>query len=153
MSSSPAHVRLECTAGALLPVPPIPGLVIETVTAQADLAAIVENLNLNERGFDPDAPPTTIEQAEQFRLGMSESAGFTARLHGVGVGAGMHLAIRDGMTELVGITTLVPYRGRGIGAVLTSAIARRAFDHGADSVFLVTDNPVAQRLYRRLGFS
>jgi len=146
------EVKLVCAARDLMPAPPLAGLVIEIVTAQANLATLLENLDLNARGFDPDAPATSGEEAEAFRRNMS-GVGFTARLNGIGVAAGMHLEIRDGTTELVGITTLVPYRGRGIGAALTTAIAQHAFAHGAESVYLSTDNTVAQRVYERLGFS
>lgn len=142
-----------CAARDLIPAPPVSGLTVETVTAQADLAAIVENLDLNARGFDPSAPATTEAEAEQFRRGMNGGVAFTARLDGVGVAAGMHLPVTDGTAELAGITTLVPYRGRGIGAALTEAIARHAVHNGAETLFLSTDNPVAQRVYERLGFT
>ena len=49
--------------------------------------------------------------------------------------------------ELVGITTLEPYRRRGIGAYLTAYAARTAFSLGVDLVFLSTSNPAARRVY------
>jgi len=52
----------------------------------------------------------------------------------------------------VGITTLAEYRRQGIGAALTAAMTRAAFDSGVEVVFLIAANEAARRLYERLGF-
>jgi predicted GNAT family acetyltransferase len=58
----------------------------------------------------------------------------------------------DGIAELAGITTLSPYRRRGIGAGLTSELVRVAFMQGVDTAILSTENPIAARVYQRVGF-
>ena len=52
----------------------------------------------------------------------------------------------------MGITTLAPFRRRGIGTFLTGDAARVAFGLGVDLLFLSTSDPVARRVYDRLGF-
>jgi predicted GNAT family acetyltransferase len=52
----------------------------------------------------------------------------------------------------MGITTLEAYRGRGIAAAITAELARIAFGLGVDTAILSTDNPIAYRVYRRIGF-
>lgn len=69
------------------------------------------------------------------------------------VAAGMRLAVREGVAELAGIGTLADHRGRGYGAAVTAASALDAFTHGTDLLFLATDNPIARRVYERVGFS
>jgi GNAT superfamily N-acetyltransferase len=143
---------LACTADTLRSPRPVAGLSIIEVDGFADLAALRENIDLNARGFDPAAPPVSDEEAGAFGRGMGAAMAFTARLSGQGAGAGMHLAPHASVTELVGIATLEPMRGRGIGAALTATITKHAFDRGVTVAFLITGNPTAQRVYERVGF-
>jgi GNAT superfamily N-acetyltransferase len=61
---------------------------------------------------------------------------------------------RGGVGMLGAITVARDRRGRGLGAALTAAMTRRLLG-GYDVVALgvMTDNPVAARLYRGLGFA
>jgi predicted GNAT family acetyltransferase len=52
----------------------------------------------------------------------------------------------------VGITTLAPFRCRGIATYLTAFATQVAFAHGADLVFLVPENAQAHRIYERVGY-
>jgi GNAT superfamily N-acetyltransferase len=143
---------LTCTASALRPAPAVPGLTLVTLDASSSLDDLREGLDANERGFDPAAAPTTIAAAEAFRRDLTANRAFTARLEGTPAGAGMFTPPVAGVAELVGITTLEPFRRQGIGAFLTAYAARTAFALGVDLVYLSTSNPAARRVYDRLGF-
>jgi GNAT superfamily N-acetyltransferase len=143
---------LVCTADTLRSPRPVAGLSVIEVGATSPRSELRENLDLNARGFDPAAALSTDDDAVDFGQGMGTAMAFTARLSGQGAAAGMYLSPHANVTELVGITTLEPMRGQGIGATLTATIARHAFDHGVTVAFLVTDNPTARRVYERVGF-
>jgi predicted GNAT family acetyltransferase len=64
----------------------------------------------------------------------------------------MFTEIHEGVTELVGITTLSPFRRRGIAAALTAYMTLIAFQQGATLVFLIAANAQAGRVYERAGF-
>ena len=143
---------LAATPDTLRPAPAVPGLTMVTLDARSSLADVREGLDTNERGFNPQAAPATDADAEEFRRGLVENRAFTARLHGAPAGAGMFNPPQAGVTELVGITTLAPFRRQGIGSFLTAYAAQTAFAFGIDLVYLSTNNPAARRIYERLGF-
>ena len=58
----------------------------------------------------------------------------------------------DGITELVGIATGVPFRRRGIATCLTDLSLRWAFAHGVDIACLTAADRDAGRVYERTGF-
>jgi GNAT superfamily N-acetyltransferase len=132
--------------------PPAPDLTFVICSSETPLADVRENLDVNALGFDPGAARATDAEAEAFRRSLIISRAFTARLDGQGVGAGMFLDIRDGLTELAGITTLAPFRRRGVGAALTAHMAHTAFTHGVVAVFLIPASEQAGRAYERVGF-
>jgi ribosomal protein S18 acetylase RimI-like enzyme len=144
---------LVCTAETFCPAPPLPGLEYVVISSESSLEDVKEGLDTNELGFNPEAPATSLEDAEAFRAQLATSRAFIAKLNNEPVAAGMFTPPVDGIAELVGITTLVPYRGRGIAAALTSEIVRVAFAHNVDLAFLRTDSPIAYRVYERIGFS
>ena len=143
---------LVCTSDTLRTPRPVAELSVIEVGAAAGLAVLRENLDLNARGFDPAAPASSDEEAAEFGRDLGTAMAFTARLHGQSAAAGMYLAPHSNVTELVGIATLEPLRGQGIGAALTAAMAAHAFANGITVAFLVTDNPTAKRVYERVGF-
>ena len=59
----------------------------------------------------------------------------------------------DGVAELYAVVTDPPYRRRGVAATLCSALMRRHFQDDGTLVFLDAENPGAEALYYRLGFS
>lgn len=144
---------LICAAADLRIPDGVDGTELVVVTATSPVADIRENLDVNEHGFDPAADPVDEPAAEAFRTVLDGCAAITLRWNGTAVCAGMHLPVSDEAAELTGITTLAGYRNRGFGAIVTAALAQLAFESGARQVFLSTDNPVAQRLYERLGFT
>jgi predicted GNAT family acetyltransferase len=64
----------------------------------------------------------------------------------------MFEVIHEGITELVGITTLAPFRRRGIATFLTAFATHTAFTQGAKATFLVPENEQAGRVYERVGY-
>jgi ribosomal protein S18 acetylase RimI-like enzyme len=143
---------MYCTAGMLQHPPDVPGLTVTMAGSDAPLDEIKAGWNVNSQGFDLQPVLATDVIAEAFRKTLITSRSFVARLHGEPVAAGIFESIRDGLTELVGITTLEPYRRQGIGAVLTAYITRAAFDSGVEVAFLIVANEAAGRVYERIGF-
>lgn len=143
---------LACTLETLRPAARVAGVEVLILSDQSPLDDVLANLDANARGFDPAAPPPTREEAIAFRAELRTNRALTATLDGLPVGAGMFTPPLDGIAELVGIATLAPYRGRGIGAMLAGDLARAAFGCGVDLAILRTDNPAADRVYRRIGF-
>lgn len=84
--------------------------------------------------------------------------GFTvalARLAGMPVGIATAIRTNEQAgpcAGVFGVGVLVPARGRGIGALLTSWLLERAFADGATLVHLNPNDDEAARLYQRLGF-
>ena len=143
---------LVCTPESVRDPAPIPGLVIVTLSSQSSIQELREGWNANALGFDPAAELASDEQARAFRDTLVSARAFTARLYGVPAGAGMFVDIRNGVVELMGITTLEPYRRRGIAAALTAYATRAAFAAGADLTFLVAESDAAARVYSRIGY-
>ena len=61
--------------------------------------------------------------------------------------------IMDGVTEIVGVATAEPWRGRGLAGAVTAAGARAAFAAGASLCVLSPGDDLAQRVYARAGFA
>lgn len=140
------------SAGAR-PAPPVPGLSIAMLSADSTLEEICEGLDTNTAGFGFLIQPASVEEAEGFRQGLIRSRAFTAHIGPQPVGAGMFTTIsEEGVTELVGITTLAPFRRRGIAAALTAYMTAAALAHGAKMVFLTAASAQAGRVYERVGF-
>nr|WP_221374569.1 GNAT family N-acetyltransferase [Actinoplanes polyasparticus] len=118
----------------------------------APVALIRENLDVNERGFDPSAAPVTYEQAAAFRREMVGARAVTVRAAGEPVAAGMALPVWSGVAELVGITTLPTARRRGFGRLVTVTLIEAAATLGADLIILSTSDDDARRLYTSVGF-
>ena len=71
----------------------------------------------------------------------------------VGVATGVYTDGRAGPAVLVsGVGVLPPYRGRGIGAALSSRVVADALDAGVRLAHLNPDTDAAARIYARLGF-
>ncbi|WP_131105015.1 GNAT family N-acetyltransferase [Ornithinimicrobium sufpigmenti] len=60
---------------------------------------------------------------------------------------------RSGVPHLAGILTATHARGRGLGEMVSAALTRWALEHhGVSTLGMYSDNEVARRLYRRLGY-
>ena len=134
------------------PGPRPTGVDIVLLDETTPTALLRENLDVNERGFDPSAAPVTAEQAEAFRPRLRDARAVTLRSRGVPVAAGMVLPVRAGVAELAGIATLAGYRRQGFGRLVTEVLIEVAVERGADLIVLTTDDPAARQLYLSVGF-
>lgn len=141
-----------CTPETYQSAPEVLGLRFTTLSSASALEEIRAGLDTNALGFNPQASRATLQEAEEFRQTLILSQAFTAHLHEQPVAAGMFTEISNGWTELVGITTLEPFRRRGIATALTAYIAQQAFQQGATHPFLIAENEQAGRVYERVGF-
>jgi GNAT superfamily N-acetyltransferase len=141
-----------CTPESLQLPEPVAGLEMVTVSSESSLELVKEGWDTNALGYDMAAELATDEVTEEFRQSLKECLAFTARLHGQAVGAGMYNPIRNGITELVGVTTLAAFRRRGIASFLSAFATQTAFTHGAEMVLLSPENPEASRVYERIGY-
>ena len=143
---------LVCTPATLAPPPARAELRVVTLDQRAPAEALRENMNVNERGFDPGAAPVGLAEADDFRYRLGNGRMFTAYLGGQAAGAAMYTAPLDGLTELVGIATLPEFRRRGVAAAITAHAAHAAFAQGAAAAFLSAADAQAGRVYERVGF-
>lgn len=143
---------MVCALTTARPAPMVPGLSVVMLSDRSPLDAVREGLDVNALGFDPQAIWATEAEAEAFRRTLITSRAFIARLNGQPVGAGMFTEIYDEITELAGITTLGPFRRRGIATYLTAHMAQLAFQHGAKTAFLIAADAGAARVYESVGF-
>ncbi len=74
---------------------------------------------------------------------------------GVLVAAAAHTERRAGVPHLASVVTAGPHRGRGLGAALCGWLTRTLLADGSGLVTLgmYSDNLVARRMYRRLGYA
>jgi ribosomal protein S18 acetylase RimI-like enzyme len=132
----------------------------ELRAAEADVADLLiapvedadahECANLQRVAFGGDAIPMD----EQVRDPRPTGGGAVlARAAGEAVSAASWTSIVDGYTEIVGVATAEPWRGRGLAGAVTAAAAAGAFAAGADVCVLSPGDEVAQRVYARAGFA
>jgi GNAT superfamily N-acetyltransferase len=80
-------------------------------------------------------------------------SGVAALRDGEIVGGAAFTEVIDGLSEIVGIGVLAAHRRRGIGAALTAAATRAAFDAGAQLALLTPGSDDTARVYERVGFA
>jgi len=99
-----------------------------------------------------DLPPT---EALRERVASGRTVMMVAVDDGQPVAIGSHQPVEvDGteISEVVGVATLPRFRGRGLGAGLTSALVEHA-RQSADLVFLAAGDDDVARVYERAGFA
>ncbi len=67
------------------------------------------------------------------------------------VGGGGHTPVDD-VTEITGVAVLPRFRRRGLGALITAALAGDALESGVDVVFCSAESVDVARVYQRVGF-
>jgi hypothetical protein len=143
---------LYCVPGQLRQPDSVPSLQISVLDDRAPDHLLAEGWTLNALGFDAGAKAATPEDVDAFRPMLVRGRAFSAHLASVGVGAGMFNEPLEGVAELVGITTLHPFRRKGIATTLTASMTAVAFETGATLAFLVAVSPEASRVYMRIGY-
>jgi GNAT superfamily N-acetyltransferase len=142
-----------CTAETYQPAPEVVGLTIIRLTNLATASAVQEYLTIQARGFDARSTKVATKgEAEQFLRMMGGGEAFVARLGEEAVGVGMYTAPLDGVTEVVGLATLEPWRRRGIATALTGLAVQSALEDGVEVLCLTAADERAGRVYERVGF-
>ncbi|MCU0501272.1 MAG: GNAT family N-acetyltransferase [Anaerolineae bacterium] len=144
---------LVCTPETLRQMPPIDGLTITTLTPDSPVDDLLACLAVQQQGFGEMAgDPPTLADVDDLRANLACEGAFLARMAGVPAGAMMYTAPFDGLTELVGGTTLEAYRRRGIGAAMIAAAAADAFGRSVEIVLLTAASEHASGVFQRAGF-
>ncbi|MEU5535652.1 GNAT family N-acetyltransferase [Streptomyces sp. NPDC020362] len=142
------HEYLVCTPATL--VVPAGAVGVEIPARDEDYVAIDTALAEAFGGEFPASP----EGAARLRR-TQESGGavrFVRADDGGCAGAAICSAPAEGTAELAGVGTRPAYRGRGIAASVTAALAGTAFHGGALSVWLEYSGEGSRRVYERVGF-
>lgn len=143
---------LTCTPAQLQPPVQRAPLKVTVVTADSAEELLAEGWRLNAEGFNGRRPTSSAGDVSSFRQILGTGRAYSAHVEGVGVGAGMFYEPVGGVAEIVGITTLRPFRRKGVASTLTAEITAAAFEAGAELAFLVAASPEAVRVYLRLGY-
>ncbi|MGW2419655.1 GNAT family N-acetyltransferase [Streptomyces sp. NPDC001709] len=148
------HEYLVCTPATLTvhgpghgPADPVE---VEAPATEADYTAIDTAL---AEAFSGEWAPSPESAA---RLRRTEEGGGAVRFvrapGGGCAGGALCSAPAEDTAELAGVGTLPAYRGRGIAAAVTSALAGTMFGRGARSVWLEYSGDGSRRVYERVGF-
>lgn len=142
-----------CTSDSWRSAPTAPGLEIAELSQASTVEEMQTFLTLQRQGFDPESRnPSAEEEARRFLGTLGAGRAFVARLEGGPAGAGMYSSPLDGITEVVGLATLEPYRRRGIATALTAQAVSSALKGGVEVVCLTAADARAGRVYERVGF-
>jgi GNAT superfamily N-acetyltransferase len=145
---------MVCPRGKERAAPAVNGLDIATLDAATALEEFVAFLDVQRRAFGlPFARPFSDEEALNLRETLGDGFAFLARIAGEPVATAMIQPPHDGLSELVGVSTLEAFRRRGIGGFLSFAAVRAAFARGASLAFLSAADARAGRVYEAAGFS
>jgi len=133
--------------------PDVPGLAIEILDRGATLEQARVFLGTQRKGFDPENEvEIDADEAARWLGEIGNETLLLARLGREPVGAGMLMSPVDGIVELAGLATLLPYRQRGVASAMASHALRTAFARGLEAVCLTAENERAGRIYARVGF-
>ena len=139
--------------------PAAPGFAADVATRRAVAAVGFAAPGTAAGGAGPTArdavlvelPVQSLDE-ERSRAETGHRVSAIAELPGEGaVASGMAMRV-DAAAEIAGIATLPSARRRGLGAVVTAALARRLRDDGTDLVFLSAGSEDIARVYLRVGF-
>ena len=145
---------MVCPRGKERAAPAVNGLDIATLDGATALREFVAFLDVQRRAFGlPSARPPLDEEALSLRETLGNGFAFLARIASEPVATAMIQPPHDGLTELVGVSTLEAFRRRGIGGFLSSAAVRAAFERGVSLAFLSAADARAGRVYEAAGFS
>ncbi len=111
-------------------------------------------LLLQEEGFTSLSPePKSSEEISYFRHILGTGKGCICFWKNLPASVGMHTSPLEGITEILGVTTLKEHRRRGIASALISRIVETCFSKGIHTCYLTAANRDTQYIYGKLGFS
>ena len=145
---------MVCSTGDLQPRSAMPDLTIARVTQESALSDARSFLAVQHHGFEPADEPVVLDasETEGFPARLGKDAALLARMKGQPVSAAMYTEPCNGVVEIVGVSTLRPFRRRGIATAVLSQAVRDAFAEGAEVACLTAADERAGRVYERLGF-
>lgn len=145
---------MVCPRGSERAAPAVAGLDVETLDARTPLEEFALFLDVQRLAFGlPSPKPATPEDARSLCDSLGDRFALLGRIGGRPVATAMIQPGSDGLTELVGVSTLEEFRRRGIGGALSFEAVRRAFGHRISLVFLSAADARAGRVYEAAGFS
>jgi len=145
---------MVCPQGRERPAPAVDGLGVARLDAATALEEFTAFLDVQRRAFGlPPAPSAPDVEARSLRGTLGNGCAFLGRIAGEPVATAMTQPAADGLTELVGVSTLEAFRRRGIGGFLSFTAVRSAFDRGVSLAFLSAADGRAGRVYEAAGFS
>jgi ribosomal protein S18 acetylase RimI-like enzyme len=113
------------------------------------VAEVTPSLRLAAEAAERQDAAALLALRTRLRSGMTVMASVADDQGPLAVGS--HQPVRD-VTEVVGVATLPALRRRGLGTVVTHALAADALRRGCDIIFLSADDDAVARLYARIGF-
>ena len=139
---------MDCPAVIEQPVPE--GYELFTPESEDDFGAMV---GAQHEAFG-DEPPGEGEIARARSTVAAGGLACYARevASGEPAGGGLCTALRDGMTEVVGVAVRKRHERRGLGGAITLALTRAAFAAGAHTIFLTPAGDAQERVYARVGY-
>ena len=144
---------MACTAGGLRRPATVSGLRFVTIDEATPLELVQDSITIARRAFGSgNEEPAKPADAEDTRRRLASGRRLVGIVDGEPVGVATAVAPLDGLSEVAGVAVLTEFRGRGIGAALTSAAAEAAFAAGAEHAVLAPGDEAAMRLYERIGF-
>ena len=144
-----------CTPQNLRSAPEVPELEVLQVTASSPAEDVRDFIQAQHQGFNPEdirLPDDAAVENLRAQLRIDGAGYYLGRIAGQAAGAAMVNRPLDGITEVVGIATRLPFRRRGIAARLTWQATRHAFAQGAHTACLTAADEAAGRVYERVGF-
>ncbi|MEU9925016.1 GNAT family N-acetyltransferase [Streptomyces griseoluteus] len=142
------HEYLVCTPATLTRPAGLPSTQSPSTGAEfAEIdAALTEAFGTE---FPAPADGVSLLRRTQERGG---AVRFVRAEDGACAGAASCSAPAEGTAELAGVGTRPAYRGRGVAAAVTCALAGMMFERGAKSVWLEPTGDGSRRVYERVGF-
>ena len=134
----------------------VPGLTITMLNASSSNQDILDFIFTQRQGFDPSLTTQPNDSdIDRWRQGyqMDGWQSFLGRIEGQPAGVSAFGTPINGVSEVAGIATLVPFRRRGIASRLTWEAVHLAFERGVKTACLTAADENAGRVYERVGFS
>lgn len=145
---------MVCPRGKERTAPAVSGLEVSTLDAETSPEEFVVFLDVQRRAFGlPSGGTPSEDEALNLRESLGDGFAFLGRIEDEPVATAMIQPPHDGLTELVGVSTLETFRRRGIGGFLSCAAVRTALRCGSSLVFLSAADARAGRVYEAAGFS